>query len=305
MLPEPSVARADKVCVPLPSTAVFHDQLQFVVPLAVCQAPPSTEVCTDATVEPLLEAPPVTETTPDSVEPDPGAEMLTAGGGITLLTDTDSLETADVLPELSVARADRVWVPLPSAAVFHDQLQLVVPLAVCQAPPSTEVCTDATVELLLEAPPVTETTPQTVDPDPGVEMLTAGGTIALLVTLFTDTDSLETADLLPELSMARAERVWVPLPTALVFHDQLQLVVPLAICQVPPSTEVCTEATAFLLDAEPATVTVLETVELVVGAEILRTGATATLCFDPPAYAADDIATVHPNTSTEQSTSGA
>lgn len=223
-----------------------QDQLQLVVPLAVCQAPPSTELCTELTLVPLLEdAEPDTDTVPTTVAPATGVEMLTVGGGVALLTETASLKTDETLPAVSVARADSSCDPFAALFVFQDQLQLVVPLAVCQAPPSTEVCTEATASLPAVAEPETETVPEFVDPDPGNEILTVGGVGGgVELELSTDTDLLATDEMLPAVSVARALRVCVPLATPVVSHDQLQAFVPLAVCQAPPSTEICAFATA-------------------------------------------------------------
>jgi hypothetical protein len=230
----------------LATVEVSQDQFQLVVPFAVCHAPSSTEVCTELKLVPLLEdAEPDTDTVPTTVAPGAGVEMLTAGGGVALLTETNSLMTDETLPAVSVVCADSSCDPFAAPLVFQDQLQLVVPLAVCQAPPSTEVCTEATASLPAVAEPETETVPEFVDPEPGEEILTVGGVGGgVELELLTETDLLATAETLPAVSVARALRVCVPLATLVVSHDQLQAVVPLAVCQEPPSTEIRTLATA-------------------------------------------------------------
>lgn len=119
--------------------------------------------------------------------------------------------------------------------MFQDQVQLVVPVAACHDPPSTETCTLATATLS-EAEPETVTVAETVDPEAGDAMATAGGVVSG-VGLLTVTDSDATVETLPDVSVARAATVWLPLARPVVLQDQLQLVVPVAACHVPPSID--------------------------------------------------------------------
>jgi hypothetical protein len=64
---------------------------------------------------------------------------------------------------------------LATPVEFHDQLQLVVPLALCHVPPSTDVWTLATLYEPAAADPDKVIVPATAEPDFGVEMVTVGG----------------------------------------------------------------------------------------------------------------------------------
>lgn len=119
---------------------MFQDQVQLVVPVTACHDPPSTETCTLATAT-LSEEEPETVAVAETVDPEAGDAITTAGGvvsGVGLPTVTDSDAAVETLPEVSVARAATVWVPLAKPVVLQDQFQLVVPLAVCHVPPSTD-----------------------------------------------------------------------------------------------------------------------------------------------------------------------
>jgi hypothetical protein len=160
---------------------VFTDVDQDVVPLAVWNGPASTATWTLAT-ETSSEADPATVIPPDTVAPEEGEETLTVGGvvsALALLTVTESMTVGEMLPELSVARASTVWVPLARPAVLHDQLQLPVPDAVCHVPLSTVTWTVAT-ETLSEADPDTVTVPETVAPALGELTTTDGGVVSVV-----------------------------------------------------------------------------------------------------------------------------
>jgi hypothetical protein len=174
VLPEESVALAASVCVPgaVPDVDHAHDQAD--VPLAGCQAPPSTESDTDDTLV-LSAALPVTVTVPDTVAPAAGALKATVGAAVSaVLFETDTLTLADeLLPLVSTARAVSVCVPLVSDAVDQPQDQELVPDAADQAPPSTDRDTDDTAALSL-LDPETVTDPVTEAPDVGAEIVTPG-----------------------------------------------------------------------------------------------------------------------------------
>src|SRR5690348_1826140 len=78
MLPEESVARAVRACVPgaEPDADQVHDQLA--VPVAVCQAPESTWTSTLETAA-LSEAVPLMATEPETVAPADGVPKETDG----------------------------------------------------------------------------------------------------------------------------------------------------------------------------------------------------------------------------------
>jgi hypothetical protein len=83
-----------------------------------------------------------------------------------------------VLPAASVARATRLWLPdvSPETGRVHE----VVPLAACQAPPSTATLTPVT-PLLSEAVPATVRLLLAVLPLEGAEKRTVGATVSGLV----------------------------------------------------------------------------------------------------------------------------
>lgn len=111
VLPDESVARAVRVCVPFADPAVFHDQDQLVVPETACHAPPSTCTATEAT-ETLSEDVPVTLTPPLTVEPAAGAEKATAGAVVSPLAKLTLSADVVVRPLVSVAFAYSVCAPL-------------------------------------------------------------------------------------------------------------------------------------------------------------------------------------------------
>jgi hypothetical protein len=138
----------------------------------------------------LSEADPETETVPETVLLEAGAEMETEGGVVSggggggggggdvaagLLNVTVSVVTA-VLPRLSVAWAATVCVPSGYDAVLSRKFQELVPDAGMYAPPSTLTFTLASVVLLAEAEaePETVTGPDVVEPDEGEAIETVG-----------------------------------------------------------------------------------------------------------------------------------
>jgi len=173
-------------------------------------------------------------------------------------TVTLSEATWETFPDVSVDLAEMVWLPFAVVVESQDHDQEAVPEAFCHEPPSTDTCTFATATLS-EADPETATVADTVDPAPGEAMETVGATVSG-TGLLTPTDSDTTVEMFPEVSLERAEIVWLPLASPLVFHCQLQLVVPVAVCHEPLSMDTWTFATATLSAADPDTVTVPDTV---------------------------------------------
>jgi hypothetical protein len=98
------------------------------------------------------------------------------GLGDDVATLKATLEVA-VLPEVSVARATRLWLPAvrPETATLHE----VVPLAALHAPPSSATLTPAR-PLLSEAVPATVRLLLAVLPLEGVETSTLGGAVSAL-----------------------------------------------------------------------------------------------------------------------------
>jgi hypothetical protein len=110
---ELSVARALMVWLPLLNVVVSSVRDHEDVPLATEYVPPSTAVSTFTTLT-LSEDVPLTVMVPLAVLPAAGDEMVTDGAVVSAATFenvTDSLVTV-VLPEVSVARADKVCEPL-------------------------------------------------------------------------------------------------------------------------------------------------------------------------------------------------
>lgn len=116
-----------------------------------------------------------------------------------------------------------------------------------------------------------ETVFPTVEPAAGDVMDTLGATLSAAVL---DTVTLTLVEeTLPLVSVARAATVWLPLERLDVFQDQDHALVPLARCQVPPSTATSTKAMETLSAAEPVTDTVLPTVDPDAGLAMLSVGA--------------------------------
>jgi hypothetical protein len=156
----------------------------------------------------LSELAPATLTVPPTLAPPTGELIATEGAvvsAVVLLTVTET--PADrTLPDVSVARAVSVCEPLARPVVSHDHDHDAVPVAVCQAPPSTWIATDAT-ETLSDAEPDTVTVPPTVAPAVGAENETLGAVVSPLLIV---TDSMA-VELLPSESVARASSVCDPL----------------------------------------------------------------------------------------------
>jgi hypothetical protein len=274
-LPAVSVTRTATLCVPSATAAVFHNQLQLVVPDADCQLPPSTATLTAAT-DTLSAADPSTATVPDTVLPDDGATMVTVGAVLSAFVTVADSDEVDALPDVSVACTAIVCVPSAIEAVGHDHVQDVVPLAVCQAPPSIATATLAT-DALSEAVPAMLTVPDTFAAAAGAVIATLGGVVSG-TGLATVTDSVA-AFVLPEVSVARTVMLCAPFAVDVVGHDHVHDVVPLAACQAPPSSWTATEATATLSELLPRTETVPATVEPAVGAVIATVGAVVSRQF--------------------------
>jgi hypothetical protein len=165
-----------------------------------------------------------------------------------------------------------VWV------VGQDQDHVEVPVAVCQAPASTWTSTLASA-VLSAATPVTVAVPETVAPAEGEEKLTDGAVVSALDTggvvsavAFWTVTVRDVVAVLPLLSVLRAVRVWVPLtaPVVLQVHDHDA--VPVAVCQVPVSTDTSTRARPTSSAALPATATSPATVAPADGVDIETVG---------------------------------
>jgi hypothetical protein len=81
----------------------------------------------------------------------------------------------------------------------------------------------------------------------------------------------------PELSVAFAVSVWLALLKDAVSRPKLQLLVPEALEKLPPSTDTWTEEIERLLEADPDTVIVPDTVAPSAGAVIETIGGAAAL----------------------------
>jgi hypothetical protein len=148
---------------------------------------------------------PLTVATPETVEPLWGAENVTVGGvesRTVFFTVTETLVVA-VLPAPSVALAKNLCEPSGRDDVSTTALQVVVPVAGCHAPESTETSTRLTATLSV-AVPVSVTEPPPIAPTVGVARVTDGAVVSA-TTMFSETD----VDF-PDESVARADRTCVP-----------------------------------------------------------------------------------------------
>src|SRR5207249_2962471 len=153
---------------------------------------------------------------PDTVAPDAGALMLTAGGVVSAF-DTVTLTGDEVVrfPAASRAVAVRVCEPLPTVVVFQDTEYGDAVSSPPRLAPSTRNTTPAT-PTLSEAEALTVTVPDTVAPDAGALILTAGGVVSAFDTVMvTGSEAYRS----PSTSLPTAVRVCEPLPTAAVFQE--------------------------------------------------------------------------------------
>jgi hypothetical protein len=259
------------------------------VPVASIQPPPSTCTWTFETVT-LLDALPWMETDPLTVAEFAGELIDTAGPLTTVVFETDTVvDVDDTLPDVSVARAAIVWVPLETEPVAQDVDHDDVPVAVCHAAPSIEVSTFASA-VLSPALPATLTVPETDEPEDGEVMATVGAVVSATVLLtLTVTDLLT---VLPAASAARAVRVCAPFETVAEFHPSDHDVVPEAALHAPPSTDTDTDTTPTLSELEPATLTWPATVADAAGDEMESVGAVVSVhdvLHAPPLVAADAV----------------
>jgi hypothetical protein len=101
-----------------------------------------------------------------------------------------------------------VWPPLAVGVVAQLHDHGLVPVASWYCPPSTATSTLAT-PVLSDALPLTLAVPETVVPGAGLEMTMVGAVVSATV-FDTVVKTLEVL-LFPDLSVARAFRVWLPL----------------------------------------------------------------------------------------------
>src|SRR5207247_438930 len=224
---------------------------------------PSTRNCTPATPT-LSEAEALTVTDPDTVDPEAGAVMPTAGGVVSAF-DTVTVTGDEVvrLPAASRAVAVRVCEPLPTVVVFQEIESAVVAYSALFRAPSTRNCTPAT-PTLSEAEALTVTVPDTVAPDAGALMLTAGGVVSAFDTVTLTGDEVVRC---PAASLATAVRVCEPLPTVAVFQETASGDAVSSAPRLAPSSLICTPATRMLpmMVTLALTVMVPDTVEPEVG----------------------------------------
>src|SRR5436309_1770808 len=142
--------------------------------------------------------------------------MLTAGGVVSALeTVTLTAEEVVRLPTASRATAVSVCEPLPTVVVFQEAGSDEGRVCEARLAPSRRDWTPA-VPTLSEAEVLTVVVPETVAPEEGDVMLTAGGVVSAL-----DTVTLTAEDVvrLPAASRATAVSVCEPLPTVVVFQE--------------------------------------------------------------------------------------
>src|SRR5206468_1108611 len=266
--PAASRAAAVRVCEPLPTVVVFQDTEYGDAVSSPPRLAPSSEECSVGTAR-LSEAEALTVTVPDTVAPDAGALMLTAGGVVSAF-DTVMLTGDEVVrfPAASRAVAVRVCEPLPTVVVFQDTEYGDAVSSPPRLAPSTWNCTPAT-PTLPEAVALTVTVPDTDTPDPGALMLTAGGVVSAF-----DTEALTADEVVrcPAARPAAPARVREPLPTVLFPYATLFRSAVSSPPRLAPSTRNCTPATPTLSEAEALTVTVPDTVAPDAGALMLTAG---------------------------------
>src|SRR6266516_812452 len=151
---------------------------------------------------------------PETVEPEEGDVMLTVGGVLSLETVTVTALEVVAFPAASRARAVSVWEPLLAVVVFQETEYGELVSSPPKLAPSSVNWTPTT-PTLSEAPAVTVMVSETVDPDVGDVMLTAGGVLSLETVTAT---ALEVVAF-PAASRARAVSVWEPLLAVVVFHE--------------------------------------------------------------------------------------
>src|SRR6185295_10825992 len=218
VLPAASRAVADSVWLPLAAVVEFHTiEYGLVVSSAPMFVVPSSLNCTPATPT-LSDAVADTVTVvPDTVAPPAGADIVTAGGVVSLLlTVIATAALVVVLPAASRAIADSVWLPLAAVVEFHMiEYGLVVSSAPMFVVPSSLNCTPATPTSSDAVADTVTVVPDTVAPPAGADIVTIGGVVSLLLTV------IATAALvvvLPAASRAIADSVWLPLAAVVEFH---------------------------------------------------------------------------------------
>src|SRR5437773_1743133 len=142
---------------------------------------------------------------------------MRASGGVVSAFDPVTLTGDEVVrfPAASLATAVRVCEPLPTVVVFQDTEYGDAVSSAPRLAPSTRNCTPAT-PTLSEAEALTVTVPDTVAPDAGALMLTAGGVVSAFDTVMLTGDEVVR---FPAASLATAVRVCEPLPTVVVFQE--------------------------------------------------------------------------------------
>jgi hypothetical protein len=148
---------------------------------------------------------------PVTVRPVGVLDAVTSG----LLTVTVRAEVF-VLFDESVAFAVIVCEPFARRVVFQLKVQLVVPAAETNAPPSIDMATEET-ETLSDAVPEMDTVPFTVAPEAGFEIATVGG-VTSATTLFTVTLTFAELPTFPAASYALVESVCAAFVAAVVFQ---------------------------------------------------------------------------------------
>ena len=164
----------------------------------------------------MSEAEALTVVDPDTVAPDVGDVMLTAGGVVSAF-DTVTLTGDEVVrfPAASLATAVSVCEPFPTLVVFQEIEYGDVVSSEPRLAPSTRNWTPTT-PTLSEAEALTVVDPDTVAPDAGAVMLTDGGVVSAFETVTLTGDEVVR---LPAASRAVAVRVCEPLATVVVFQE--------------------------------------------------------------------------------------
>jgi hypothetical protein len=181
----------------------------------------------------LSEAVAETVTVPETVAPEVGAEIETAGevvspvtgGGMTtLFTVTETAVEVLVFPAVSRATAVRTCEPLEVLVLSKETEYGLVVSSLPRLVPSNLNCTPTT-PILSEAVAETVVEPETMEPEVGAVMEMEGIVVSATI-LFTVTITLEEVILFPAASLATAVRVCEALEAVVLSQEiEYELVV--------------------------------------------------------------------------------
>ena len=152
---------------------------------------------------------------PETVEPEDGAVMETAGGVVSA-TVTLTEAVVAILPAASRATAVRMCAPAEASAVFQLVAYGAVVTSAPRLAPSSMNCTPTTPTLSVALAEIV-TVPATVAPLAGAVKETAGGVLSLK----TVTVTLLDVAVFRAASRATAVKVWAPLLAVVVIQARV------------------------------------------------------------------------------------